>query len=289
MATFEEGGERYDVRVRLEESQRDALDELGLIQVRGHDGGLIDLENVARLEEASGPALIERRDRSRQVVVYANTPPELALGTAIARLERIVAEESLPAGYSGIVEGEADRMRESAETDTNMREVATFYMGLSQYKLGNYPAARGALSFCTNPETTQAYPGMLAEAWRMLADANKLEDRAFGEKSVLAKIATMPEPDRGMAKQIHAIVKEAAPSLMPRTWYGMPAYTRDGKVVCFFQSGHQYKTRYCTFGFQEAANLDDGAMWPMGYALKRITAAEEARITDLVKKAVRQG
>jgi HAE1 family hydrophobic/amphiphilic exporter-1 len=113
VATFEEGGERYDVRVRLEESQRDDLHELGLIQVRGHDGGLIDLENVARLEEASGPASIERRDRSRQVVVLANTPPGIALGTGIARLERIVAEENLPAGYSGIVEGEADRMRES--------------------------------------------------------------------------------------------------------------------------------------------------------------------------------
>jgi HAE1 family hydrophobic/amphiphilic exporter-1 len=113
VATYEEGGERYDVRVRLEESQRDDLQKLGLIQVRGHGGGLVDLENVARLEAASGPAQIERRDRSRQVVVFANTPPGVPLGTAIAALERIVAEEGLPAGYSGSAEGEADRMRES--------------------------------------------------------------------------------------------------------------------------------------------------------------------------------
>jgi uncharacterized protein YdhG (YjbR/CyaY superfamily) len=89
-----------------------------------------------------------------------------------------------------------------------------------------------------------------------------------------------------MASRIHAIVKATAPSLMPRTWYGMPAYTKDGKVVCFFQSGHQYKTRYSTFGFQEAANLDDGALWPVSFALMELTAAEEAKIVELVKQAV---
>jgi uncharacterized protein YdhG (YjbR/CyaY superfamily) len=107
-----------------------------------------------------------------------------------------------------------------------------------------------------------------------------------GEKDVLAKIAAMPEPDRAMATRIHAIIKASAPDLQPKTWYGMPAYARDGKVVCFFQSAAKFKYRYATLGFMEAANLDDGGMWPTGFALTRVTAAEEARITALVKKAV---
>ncbi len=107
-----------------------------------------------------------------------------------------------------------------------------------------------------------------------------------GESDVLAKIAEMSEPDRAIAKRIHAIVKASAPTLTPRTWYGMPAYTKDGKVVCFFQSGQKFKSRYATFGFQDAANLDDGEMWPTAYALKRLTAADEARIGALVRKAV---
>ncbi len=107
-----------------------------------------------------------------------------------------------------------------------------------------------------------------------------------GETAVLAKIAEMREPDRTMAKGLHAIVKESAPGLSPRLWYGMPAYAKDDKVVCFFQSAAKFKTRYATLGFSDKANLDEGNMWPNGYALKGLTAAEEARIATLVKKAV---
>ena len=110
--------------------------------------------------------------------------------------------------------------------------------------------------------------------------------KADGEHDVLAKIAEMPEPDRAMAERLHVIVKANAPRLSPRTWYGMPAYALDGKVVCFFQSAQKFKTRYATFGFSAAANLDEGAMWPTAFALERLTAAEEARIGALVKKAV---
>ena len=107
-----------------------------------------------------------------------------------------------------------------------------------------------------------------------------------GESDVLAKIAEMPEPDRAMAERIHAIVKASAPALSPRTWYGMPAYAMDDKVVLFFKSSHKFKTRYATLGFSDRAKLDDGAMWPTDFALKKLTAAEEARIGALVKKAV---
>ena len=106
-----------------------------------------------------------------------------------------------------------------------------------------------------------------------------------GESDVLAKIAELPEPDRAMAKRIHAVVKAAAPSLAPRTWYGMPAYAKDGKVVCFFQSGHKFKTRYATLGFQQAANLDDGDVWPTSFALLKLTPAVEDKIAKLIKKA----
>ncbi|XUX01479.1 MAG: DUF1801 domain-containing protein [Dehalogenimonas sp.] len=109
---------------------------------------------------------------------------------------------------------------------------------------------------------------------------------AEGEGAVLAKIAEMAEPDRAIATRLHAIIMAAAPGLKPRTWYGMPAYAKDGKVVCFFQSGLKYKVRYSTLGFQDAANLDEGNMWPSAYAVKKLTSAEEARITALVKKAV---
>jgi hypothetical protein len=114
-------------------------------------------------------------------------------------------------------------------------------------------------------------------------------DKADGESAVLAKIAEMPEPDRTMGKRLHAIIKESAPSLSPRLWYGMPAYAKngkDGKVVCFFQTAQKFKTRYATFGFSDKANLDEGNMWPTAFALKGLTAAEEARIAALVKKAV---
>ncbi len=108
-----------------------------------------------------------------------------------------------------------------------------------------------------------------------------------GEKAVLAKIAEMPEPDRAMAKRLHALVKENAPTLLPKTWYGMPAYAnKDGKVVCFFKSADKFKSRYATFGFEEAANLDEGNMWLTSFALKKLTPAEEAKIAMLVAKAV---
>ena len=109
---------------------------------------------------------------------------------------------------------------------------------------------------------------------------------AEGESAVLAKIASMKEPDRAMGKRLHAIVMASAPALAPRLWYGMPAYAKDGKVVCFFQSAQKFKTRYSTFGFSDKANLDDGHMWPTGFALKALTPAEEARIAALVKQAV---
>jgi hypothetical protein len=111
-------------------------------------------------------------------------------------------------------------------------------------------------------------------------------DKADGESAVLAKIAEMPEPDRALGERLHAIIKASAPSLSPKLWYGMPAYAREGKVVCFFQSAHKFKTRYATFGFLHEANLDEGAMWPTAFALKELTAADEARIGALVKKAV---
>jgi uncharacterized protein YdhG (YjbR/CyaY superfamily) len=110
--------------------------------------------------------------------------------------------------------------------------------------------------------------------------------KADGEGAVLAKIAAMPEPDRAIGKRLHAIVKASAPALSPKLWYGMPAYARDDKVVCFFQSAQKFKTRYATFGFSDKANLDDGRLWPIAFALKALTAAEEARIGALVKQAV---
>jgi uncharacterized protein YdhG (YjbR/CyaY superfamily) len=111
-------------------------------------------------------------------------------------------------------------------------------------------------------------------------------DKADGESDVLAKIADMPEPDRAIGERLHAIIKASAPALSPRLWYGMPAYAKDGKVVCFFQSAQKFKTRYATLGFMHEANLDEGAMWPTAFALVELTAAEEARIGALVKKAV---
>jgi uncharacterized protein YdhG (YjbR/CyaY superfamily) len=109
---------------------------------------------------------------------------------------------------------------------------------------------------------------------------------ANGEREVLAAIAELPEPDRAMAERLHALVRSTAPDLAPRTWYGMPAYALDGKVVCFFQAAQKFKTRYATFGFSDTANLDDGALWPVAFALTKLTRAEEAKIAALVKKAV---
>jgi uncharacterized protein YdhG (YjbR/CyaY superfamily) len=116
--------------------------------------------------------------------------------------------------------------------------------------------------------------------------ADMATKKAGGEAEVLANIAAMPEPDRAIAERLHAIVKTSAPVLSPRLWYGMPAYARDGKVVCFFQSASKFKTRYATFGFQHEAHLDEGAVWPVAFAVKELSAAEEAKIAALVKKAV---
>jgi uncharacterized protein YdhG (YjbR/CyaY superfamily) len=112
-------------------------------------------------------------------------------------------------------------------------------------------------------------------------------DKADGEREVLAKIAEMPKHDRAMAKRVHAIVKASAPGLSPKTWYGMPAYAKDDKIICFFRSADKFKSRYATFGFSDKANLDEGAMWSTDFALKELTAGVEARIAKLVKKAVR--
>ena len=122
-------------------------------------------------------------------------------------------------------------------------------------------------------------------ARELKAAARTNKDKADGESAVLAAIAAMQEPDRSMAQRLHALIQTAAPALSPRTWYGMPAYARDGKVVCFFQSGQKFKTRYATLGFSDAANLDDGALWPVAFALKELTAAEETRISALVQLA----
>jgi len=128
---------------------------------------------------------------------------------------------------------------------------------------------------------------MKERAQELKAEARANKDKAEGESAVLAKIAEMPEPERAMAERIHAIIQASAPGLSPKTWYGMPAYAnKDGKVVCFFQSAQKYESRYSSFGFSDEANLDEGAMWPTTFALKELTAAEEARIEALVKKAV---
>jgi uncharacterized protein YdhG (YjbR/CyaY superfamily) len=126
----------------------------------------------------------------------------------------------------------------------------------------------------------------MRERAQELKAARSRAGKADGESDVLAKIAEMPAADRTMAERVHAIVTASAPDLSPRTWYGMPAYAKDGKVVCFFQSGQKFKTRYATLGFSDKANLDDGHVWPTAFALKELTAADEARIAALVKKAV---
>ena len=134
--------------------------------------------------------------------------------------------------------------------------------------------------------TDEERAAMKARAQELKAEARANKNKAEGESDVLAAIAAMQEPDRAMAERLHAIIKASAPALAPKTWYGMPAYARDGNVVCFFQPAQKFNTRYATFGFNEAANLDEGAMWPVAFALKELTAAEEARIVALVTKAV---
>ena len=134
--------------------------------------------------------------------------------------------------------------------------------------------------------TDEEQAAMKERARELKAEARANKDRAAGESDLLAKIAEMPEPDRALATRVHAIVTASAPDLWPKTWYGMPAYARDGKVVCFFRSADKFKERYAMFGFNDTANLDGGAMWPVAFALKELTAADEAKLGKLVKKAV---
>ena len=134
--------------------------------------------------------------------------------------------------------------------------------------------------------TAEERAAMKERARELKAEERATKDRAAGERDLLAKIAEMPEPDRAMAERLHAIITASAPALSPKTWYGMPAYARDGKVVCYFTPAQKFDSRYATFGFNDTANLDDGTMWPTSFALTELTAADEARIGALVKKAV---
>jgi len=134
--------------------------------------------------------------------------------------------------------------------------------------------------------TAEERAAMRARARELKAEERANKNKADGERDVLAAIAAMKDKDRAMAKRLHAIVKDTAPDLWPKTWYGMPAYAKEGKVVCFFKSAGKFNSRYATFGFEEAANLDEGAMWPTSYALKELKTADEKRIAGLVKKAV---
>jgi uncharacterized protein YdhG (YjbR/CyaY superfamily) len=151
---------------------------------------------------------------------------------------------------------------------------------------------KSAKSTAANNKKSQGFTdeekaAMKARAKELKAEERASKNKAEGEKAALAAIADMQEPDRSMAARLHEIIKASAPTLSPKTWYGMPAYAdKDGKVVCFFQNAQKFKARYSTFGFNDTANLDEGAMWPTSFALKELTAAEEARIAALVKKAV---
>ena len=150
-------------------------------------------------------------------------------------------------------------------------------------------STKTAAASSKNPKgfTDEEQTAMKERAREMKSEASAGKNKAAGEADLLAKIAEMKEPDRAMAKRLHAIVTASAPSLSPKTWYGMPAYANaDGKVVCFFQSAQKFNARYATLGFSDKANLDEGAMWPTAFALKELTAADEARIGALVKKAV---
>jgi len=153
------------------------------------------------------------------------------------------------------------------------------------------PAKKGTKTTAKRTSTSSKFTAeeraaMKERAKELKAEARANKDRAEGERDVLAKIAEMQEPDRAMAKRLHAIIKASAPDLWPKTWYGMPAYAKDGKIVCFFTPASKFNSRYATFGFNDDANLDDGAMWPTSFALKKLTPAEEKKISALVKKAV---
>ncbi len=152
-------------------------------------------------------------------------------------------------------------------------------------------AQKSAKSTTAIPETSERFTAeeraaMKDRARELKAEARAKKDKAAGERDVLTKIAEMPEPDRAMAERLHAVIKASAPELSPKTWYGMPAYARDGKVVCYFTPASKFNSRYATLGFNDDANLDDGTMWPTSFALTELTADNEARIGALVKKAV---
>ena len=155
-------------------------------------------------------------------------------------------------------------------------------------KKGTQQSAKSTAAINTKSKgfTDEERAAMKERAKEQKAEARANKNKAEGESDVLAKIAEMPEPERAMAKRLHEIIKASAPVLSPKTWYGMPAYARDGKIVCFFQSAQKFNTRYATLGFSDTANLDEGAMWPTSFALTELTAAEEARISALVKKAL---
>jgi uncharacterized protein YdhG (YjbR/CyaY superfamily) len=147
-------------------------------------------------------------------------------------------------------------------------------------------SAKKATSKVSKGFTAEERAAMRERAKEVKAEERANKSKAEGESDVLAKIAELPEPERAMATRLHEIITANAPELSPKTWYGMPAYARDGKVVCFFQSAHKFSSRYATFGFSDEANLDEGAMWPASFALKELNAAEEASIIALVKRAV---
>ena len=152
---------------------------------------------------------------------------------------------------------------------------------------GTKKSTKAATGRDTSSETwTDEEKAAMQEHAREMKAKRGAKGKPDGEADIQAKIAAMPEPDKSMAKRIHALVKETAPDLTPRTWYGMPAYSRDAKLVCFFQPASKFKARYATFGFEESANLDEGNFWPTSFALTKLTATEEAKIAALVKKAV---
>ena len=153
-------------------------------------------------------------------------------------------------------------------------------------KAGTHQSAKRTTGKASKGFTDEERAAMRERAQEVKAPARRA-GKTDGESDVLAKIAEMPASDRTMAKRLHAIIKASAPALSPRTWYGMPAYAKDGNVVCFFQSAQKFRTRYATLGFSDTANLDEDALWPVAFALKELTAAEEAKIGALVKKAVR--
>jgi uncharacterized protein YdhG (YjbR/CyaY superfamily) len=152
------------------------------------------------------------------------------------------------------------------------------------------PARSRTSTEASNGFTAEERAAMKERARELKAAARRGRGagKADGERDLLAKIAEMPEADRALAERLHAIVTDSAPALAPRTWYGMPAYAKDGKVLCYFQSAHKFKSRYATFGFSDEANLDEGAMWPTAFAVRELNAAEEARIRALLERAVSQ-